>query len=78
MRGPYNQINKTRFIELVLVVDHDEYKSLNSDLSKVHQHTKVIANIMNSVSCSYRLVCGLCIIYGNFTSITIATGNFQT
>lgn len=50
LKGPYNQNENSRFMELVIVIDHEEYKSFDSDLSKVYQHTKDIANIINSVS----------------------------
>jgi len=56
LKGPYNQNDKSRFIELVFVLDQEEYKSFNSELSKVHQHTKAIANIINSVSCIRLLI----------------------
>lgn len=53
LHGPYNQNDKSRFIELVLVVDQEEYKFFNNELQKVYQHTKDIANIINSVSFFY-------------------------
>jgi len=56
LKGPYNQNDKSRFIELVLVVDQEEYKSFNGELSKVYQHAKDIANIINSVSDIYSLI----------------------
>ncbi|XP_025201152.1 disintegrin and metalloproteinase domain-containing protein 9 [Melanaphis sacchari] len=49
LKGPYHQNDKSRFIELVLVVDQEEYLSFNSELSKVYQHAKNIANIINSL-----------------------------
>ncbi|XP_060864601.1 disintegrin and metalloproteinase domain-containing protein 9 [Metopolophium dirhodum] len=49
LKGPYNENDKSRFIELVFVVDQEEYKYFNGELSKVYQHTKAIANIINSL-----------------------------
>lgn len=56
LKGPYNQNDNSRYIELVLVVDQEEYKAFNNDLTKVYQHTKDIANIINSVSFVFYLI----------------------
>ncbi|VVC31963.1 Hypothetical protein CINCED_3A014758 [Cinara cedri] len=49
IKGPFKQNDNSRFIELVIVVDQGEYKSLDNNISKVYQHTKDIANIINSL-----------------------------
>lgn len=36
-------------MELVLVIDNDIYKGMNSNLEAVHKYCKDIANIINSV-----------------------------
>lgn len=50
IRGPYNENADSRYVELVLVVDMDEFKEKDEDLQKVYRHCKDIANIINSVS----------------------------
>lgn len=50
IRGPYNENEQSRYVELVLVVDMDEYKEMGEDLRRVYRHCKDIANIINSVS----------------------------
>ncbi|XP_014487434.1 PREDICTED: disintegrin and metalloproteinase domain-containing protein 12 isoform X2 [Dinoponera quadriceps] len=49
VRGPYNANRQSRYVELVLVIDKKEYIALNENLSKVYQHCKDIANIINSL-----------------------------
>lgn len=49
IRGPFNATRQSRYVELLLVVDHEEYKALG-DLKIVYQHCKDIANIINAVS----------------------------
>ncbi|XP_077287628.1 uncharacterized protein LOC143912233 isoform X2 [Arctopsyche grandis] len=49
VRGPYNANKKSRYVELVLVVDNKEYKELGENLSNVYHHCKDIANIINSL-----------------------------
>lgn len=52
IRGPYNANKRSRYVELVLVVDNREYKDMGESLYKVYQHCKEIANIINGVSTS--------------------------
>lgn len=50
IRGPYNANRHSRYVELVLVIDKKEYKTLNENLDNVYHHCKDIANIINAVS----------------------------
>lgn len=49
VRGPYNANKRSSYVELVLVVDNKVFKSLDRNYTKVHQHCKDIANIINAV-----------------------------
>lgn len=49
LRGPYNSNLLSRYVELVLVADHLEYKNQGEDLVKIHRRFKDIANIANAV-----------------------------
>ncbi|CAG9804945.1 unnamed protein product [Chironomus riparius] len=49
IRGPYNANRRSNYVELVLVVDNKVFTSLDSDITKVHQHCKDIANIINAL-----------------------------
>lgn len=50
MIEPYNSNELSSFVELVIVIDNRIYKSMNSDLDRVHRYCKDIANIINAVS----------------------------
>lgn len=49
VHGPYNSNKRSSYVELVLVVDNKVFKSLDKNITKVHQHCKDIANIINAV-----------------------------
>ncbi|XP_077302724.1 zinc metalloproteinase-disintegrin-like MTP8 [Arctopsyche grandis] len=48
IRGPYNANEKSRYLELVMVVDNTEYKALGN-LTRVYQRCKEMANIAYSL-----------------------------
>lgn len=48
-RVPYNSNAKSRYVEVVIVVDNKKYKELGGDLKAVRRRTKDIASIVNSV-----------------------------
>ncbi|XP_014254247.1 disintegrin and metalloproteinase domain-containing protein 28 [Cimex lectularius] len=49
IRGPYNANKRSRYVELVLVVDNKLYEAMNKNLDTVHAHTKDLGNIINSL-----------------------------
>ncbi|KAA0202337.1 hypothetical protein HAZT_HAZT000418 [Hyalella azteca] len=49
IRGPYNSNVLSRYVELVLVADHLEYKNHGEDVQKIHKRFKDIANIANAL-----------------------------
>ncbi|KOX69862.1 Disintegrin and metalloproteinase domain-containing protein 12 [Melipona quadrifasciata] len=49
IRGPYNANRHSRYVELVLVIDKEEYIALDENMDKVYQHCKDIANIINAL-----------------------------
>ncbi|KAF3425717.1 hypothetical protein E2986_05523 [Frieseomelitta varia] len=49
IRGPYNANRHSRYVELVLVIDKNEYIALDENMDKVYQHCKDIANIINAL-----------------------------
>lgn len=50
VHGPQGANIDTRYLELVLVVDHKSYVELGSNKDKVYQRCKDVANIVNAVS----------------------------
>ncbi|CAH1286643.1 unnamed protein product [Diabrotica balteata] len=49
VRGPYNANKESKYVELVLVIDNQEYKELGESKTKVVNHAKTIANIINGL-----------------------------
>lgn len=49
LRGPFNANRLSRYVELVLVVDHEEYKKFGENMATVQRQCKDIANIINAL-----------------------------
>lgn len=47
--GPFKANSRSRYVELVLVVDNKSYESQDKDLNRVFRRCKDIANIVNAV-----------------------------
>jgi len=48
--GPFKSNSRSRYVELVLVVDNKSYENQDKDLKRVFRRCKDIANIVNAVS----------------------------
>ncbi|XP_059048466.1 disintegrin and metalloproteinase domain-containing protein 19, partial [Achroia grisella] len=49
VRGPFNQNKMSRYVELALVSDYNEYIANDASVETVHHQLKDIANIINAV-----------------------------
>ncbi|CAH1169140.1 unnamed protein product [Phyllotreta striolata] len=49
VRGPYNANKESKYVELVLVIDNQEFKELGESTTRVVNHAKNIANIINGL-----------------------------
>ena len=49
IKGPWNANKRSRYVELVIVVDNRKYKEYGQDLGKVYSKCKDIANIANAL-----------------------------
>lgn len=49
LKGPWNANKQSRYVELVLVVDKQEYMEHNQDLDLVYRICKDVANVMNAL-----------------------------
>ncbi|KAI5714505.1 hypothetical protein M8J77_000812 [Diaphorina citri] len=49
IRGPYNANIKSRYLELVIVVDNRLYNLFNKNSKLVHRHCKDISNVINAL-----------------------------
>ena len=58
---PFDSNGKSRYVEMVIVVDNKKYRELGSDLKKTVARTKEISNIVNAVSsrlqCMFMCLC---------------------
>lgn len=59
IRGPYNANKRSRYVELVLVIDNKEYTDHGGNLYKVYQRCKDIANIINGLYSSLNIFIAL-------------------
>ena len=53
--GPFKSNSRSRYVELVLVVDSKSFENQDKDLKRVFRRCKDIANIVNAVSPSIRV-----------------------
>ena len=49
VQGPWNANKRSRYVELLLVVDNKEYKDHGEDLERVYKICKDVANVMNAL-----------------------------
>ena len=49
IKGPWNANQRSRYVELVIVVDNRKFKEYGQDLAKVYKKCKDIANIANAL-----------------------------
>ncbi|XP_057657242.1 uncharacterized protein LOC130894422 isoform X1 [Diorhabda carinulata] len=49
VRGPYNANKQSKYVELVLVIDNQQYKELGESKTRTINHAKTIANIINGL-----------------------------
>ncbi|KAF6209016.1 hypothetical protein GE061_014759 [Apolygus lucorum] len=75
IRGPYNADKRSRFVELVLVVDFKLYEGMNKNRSAVHNHCKDIANIINALFVPLNIFIALVgvVVWTEFDEITLST-----
>ncbi|XP_034254844.1 disintegrin and metalloproteinase domain-containing protein 19 isoform X2 [Thrips palmi] len=80
IRGPYNANKKTRYVELVLVVDHKEYLELDSSKDKVYQHCKDMANIINALYMPLNIFVALVgvVVWSEFDEISLVPNGDTT
>lgn len=80
IRGPYNANKKTRYVELVLVVDHKEYIELDSNKEKVYQHCKDMANIINALYMPLNIFVALVgvVVWSEFDEISLVPNGDTT
>ena len=49
IQGPWNASKRSRYVELLLVVDNKEYKDHGEDLERIYKICKDVTNVMNAL-----------------------------
>ena len=80
LRGPWNANKRSRYVELVLVVDHLEFKEHDSDLEKVYRICKDVANVMNALYSPLNIYIALVgvVVWTEFDEIQLSTDGDTT
>ncbi|TRY68307.1 hypothetical protein TCAL_03011 [Tigriopus californicus] len=78
--GPWNANKRSRYVELVLVVDKREFQDHNEDLQKVQRICKDIANVMNGLYSPLNIYIALVgvIVWTEYDEIKLSTNGDQT
>ena len=80
LRGPWNANKRSRYVELVLVVDNLEFKEHDSDLEKVYRICKDVANVMNALYSPLNIYIALVgvVVWTEFDEIQLSTDGDTT
>ena len=80
VKGPWNANRRSRFVELVIVVDNRKYKENDSDLSKVVRKAKEMANIANALYAPLNIYIALVgvVVWSEYDEITLSTNGDTT
>merc|ERR1719188_110509 len=80
IKGPWNANKRSRYVELLLVVDNKEFREHDSDLKKVQRICKDIANVMNSLYSPLNIYIALVgvVVWTEYDEITLSTKGDDT
>ena len=75
IKGPWDANKRSRYVELVIVVDNRKFKENNEDLDKVHRKCKDIANIANALYAPLNIYIALVgvVVWSEYDEITLST-----
>ena len=80
VKGPWNANKRSRYVELVIVVDNRKYKEFGSDLQKVYKKCKDMANIANALYAPLNIYIALVgvDVWSEYDEITLSTNGDTT
>ena len=80
IQGPWNANVRSRYVELILVVDNQEYLEHNSDVEKVYRLCKDIANVMNALYSPLNIYIALVgvVVWTEYDEIALSTNGDTT
>ena len=80
IQGPWNANVRSRFVELILVVDNQEFLEHGSDVEKVYRICKDIANVMNALYSPLNIYIALVgvVVWTEYDEIALSTNGDTT
>lgn len=80
LRGPWNSDKRSRYVELVLVVDNQEYIEHDKNLDLVYRICKDVANVMNALYSPLNIYIALVgvVVWTEFDEIQLSTDGDTT
>ena len=80
VKGPWNANKRSRYVELLLVVDNRQYKEHGKDLNKVYRKCKDITNIVNALYAPLNIYIALVgvVVWSEYDEITLSTNGDTT
>jgi len=80
VKGPWNANKRSRYVELVIVVDNRKYKEFGKDLQKVYKKCKDMANIANALYAPLNIYIALVgvDVWSEYDEITLSTNGDTT
>ena len=80
VKGPWNANKRSRFVELVIVVDNRKFKENGEDLNKVYRKCKDMANIANALYAPLNIYIALVgvVVWSEYDEITLSTNGDTT
>jgi len=80
VKGPWNANKRSRYVELVIVVDNRKYKEYGKDLRKVYRKCKDMANIANALYAPLNIYIALVgvDVWSEYDEITLSTNGDTT
>jgi len=80
IEGPWNANVRSRYVELILVVDNQEFLEHGSDVEKVYRICKDIANVMNALYSPLNIYIALVgvVVWTEYDEIALSTNGDTT
>ena len=80
VKGPWNANKRSRYVELVIVVDNRKFHDHGKDMEKVHRKCKDMANIANALYAPLNIYIALVgvVVWNEYDEITLSTNGDTT
>ncbi len=80
IKGPWNADKRSRYVELLLVIDHQEFLEHGQDLPKIFRICKDVANVMNALYSPLNIYIGLVgiVVWTEYDEIALSSNGDTT